>query len=373
MHVVLAAGGTAGHIFPALNTAVAIRTLSPDTQITILGTRRGLDSELVPPAGFPLHLIDSVPFPRKINSQTIRFPLRLLRAVKETKAFFKKENVQCVVGFGGYASAPAYLAARSLGICMIVHEANSTPGIANRLGARLTRNIAVNQAGVLSGGRVIGMPISENIRNLDRKALNAQARNYFSLPSAGKVLLVFGGSQGARSINSAIELALPDLLSAGIHVVHAVGAMNEIRTPEVVSEPHSTNAQSTNPQSTVGLYRPVPFIDRMDLAYAVADLSINRAGAMTVAEIAAIGLPAVFVPLPIGNGEQEKNAQFLVNAGGALTCTNDSFTPDWIKENVIPLLNDPVKLVTMSEKTLGTSSRDAAQELARWALACEGD
>ena len=357
MHVVLAAGGTAGHIYPAINTARAIKELDANTRITILGTRRGLDSDLVPPTGFALHLIDSVPFPRKINAPAFTFPLRMQRAVSETRKFFKSQQVSSVVGFGGYASAPAYLAARSLGICTIVHEANSTAGLANRLGARLTKNIAVNQLGVLPKARTIGMPLSENIINLNRLERRAEARTFFGLPASGPVLLVFGGSQGAQAINTAIVTALPELTNAGINVLHATG---------------SSNFHAENPAELgTGSYRPFPFIDRMDLAYAAADLSVNRAGAMTVAEIAAIGLPSIFVPLPVGNGEQAKNAQALIASGGSLMCLNENFTADWITGAVIPLLQDQQELSSMSEKTLLSGSRDAARELAQWALTCD--
>jgi UDP-N-acetylglucosamine--N-acetylmuramyl-(pentapeptide) pyrophosphoryl-undecaprenol N-acetylglucosamine transferase len=359
MHVVLAAGGTAGHIYPAINTARAISELDPRARITILGTQRGLDRELVPPSGFNLHLIDSVPFPRKIEPRMFTFPLRMQRAFRETKKFFVSEQVTCVVGFGGYASAPAYLAARSLGICMIVHEANSTAGLANRLGARLTKNIAVNNSGALPRAKNLGMPLAENIIHLDRKDKHVEARAYFGLPNTGPVLLVFGGSQGAEAINSALMSALPELLGLGINVLHASG-------------PRNVTHDRINPEGA-GVYRAYPFIERMDLAYAAADLSISRAGAMTVAEIAAIGLPSIFVPLPIGNGEQARNAQSLIAQGASLMCENQSFTADWIRTTAIPLLQNPQALSHMSTKTLLTGSRDAAQELARWALTCDSD
>ena len=362
MHIVLAAGGTAGHIYPALNTAAAICDIAPETRITILGTERGLDRELVPRSGYPLKLIDSVPFPRNINLEAVKFPLRMRRAVRQAKEFFRNDKVDVVIGFGGYASAPAYLAARSLGLCTIVHEANSTAGMANKLGARFTKNIALNYPGVLPGGRVIGMPLSKQIRDLDRRALRDSARDHFGLPREGRTLLVFGGSQGAQSINTSITQVVEDLRRAGINILHATG--HDKANPVVEIESDSRD-------SAVGRYRSVPFIDRMDLAYAAADLSISRAGAMTVAEAASVGIPSIFVPLPIGNGEQERNAAALISSGGAITCSNAEFTPNWIVANVIPLINDAHKLAEMSHRMRQQSSRDAAQDLARWALACD--
>lgn len=363
MHVVLAAGGTAGHIYPAINTAIALKELAPETRISIVGTERGLDRELVPRSGFDLTLIDSVPFPRKANLETFRFPLRMRAATRQAKKFFRQESVNVVVGFGGYASAPAYLAARSLGLCMIVHEANSRAGLANKLGARLTKNIALNYPGVLPGGRVIGMPLSPQMSNLDRVKSREQGRSHFGLPPGGPTLLVFGGSQGAQSINLALEQALPELLNAGINILHATGPEKEIET--VV-----TNSQHSG---LVGVYRGTPFIDRMDLAYAATDLSISRAGAMTVAEVSSVGIPSIFIPLPIGNGEQERNAEALTNSGAALQCANSQFTPGWIREKVIPLILDHEKLQTMSHHMRRHTSRDAAKKLAQWALACDRD
>lgn len=364
MHVVLAAGGTAGHIYPAIHTAIAIRKLDPAVRITILGTSRGLDQQLVPPSGFDLKLIDSAPFPRKLNGQTLKFPLQLTRAVTEARHFFKKEKVTCVVGFGGYASAPAYLAARSLGICIIVHEANSTAGMANRLGAKFTRNIAVNYKEAFTDGRVIGMPISPQMKQLNRRALQGQAREHFDLPAEGPVLLVFGGSQGAVSLNRAVKESIPHLLSLGISVVHAVGPSNDTD--------HQVAFLGMGSQNKA-VYRPVSFIDRMDLAYAAADLCISRAGAMTVAEIASVGIPSIFVPLPIGNGEQERNAGPLVEIGAALTCPQDQFTSTWINSHIPSLMSDSVALEKMAERTHTNEASDAAQDLAQWALACDRD
>jgi UDP-N-acetylglucosamine--N-acetylmuramyl-(pentapeptide) pyrophosphoryl-undecaprenol N-acetylglucosamine transferase len=362
MHVVLAAGGTAGHIYPAIYTAMAIRELDPAIRITILGTSRGLDRQLVPPSGFDLKLIDSAPFPRRINGQTFIFPIKLGRAFRESRDFMKKEKVTCVVGFGGYASAPAYLAARSLGICTIVHEANSTAGLANRLGAKLTRHVAVNYPNAIAHARQIGMPIAPQMTHVNRQKLHNESRDFFDLPATGPVLLVFGGSQGAVSLNQAVHDSIPLLLSHGISVLHAVGPGN-------ISD-QNRMAHDLSPTGGA-VYRQVPFIDRMDLAYAAADLSVSRAGAMTVAEIASVGIPSIFVPLPIGNGEQERNARPLVNAGASLICPQDQFTVEWITGNIPPLIRDSDALARMTERTQLGNASDAARDLAQWVLACD--
>ncbi|MDB9920680.1 undecaprenyldiphospho-muramoylpentapeptide beta-N-acetylglucosaminyltransferase [Actinomycetota bacterium] len=354
---VLAAGGSAGHVYPAINTARAILDLDSQANVTIMGTERGLDTDLVPPTGLALELLPSAPFPRKLDGQAFRFPPKFIASVHLARRFLKAHSIDVVIGFGGYASAPAYLAAKSLRLCIIVHEANSTAGLANKLGATLTPHVAAMFDGVISGARVIGMPLSTDIVELDRHQGQAKAREYFNLPKTGPVLLVFGGSQGAQSINAAIEAALPQLLAAGVSVLHAVGTGNIGASGPVID-------------SAGVVYRTVPFISRMDLAYCAADLVVARAGAMTVAEIATVGVPAVFVPLSIGNGEQKRNAQALTSAGAAIEIENSAFTPDTVVSKVLPLVLDNQMLTKMAETRRGMSPTNAAKELAVWGLSC---
>lgn len=357
MKFVLAAGGSAGHVYPAINTARAILELDPSADVTIMGTDRGLDTTLVPPTGLSLELLPSAPFPRKLNAGAISFTPKFIKSVHLARKFMKENKTDVVIGFGGYASAPAYLAAKSLGLCIIVHEANSTAGLANKLGARVTSNVATMFEGVIPGARVMGMPLSEEIENLNRHQDRQAARAFFGLPQTGPVLLVFGGSQGAQFINSACEVALPQLLEAGVSVLHSVGAANFAQGSEIE---HSSG----------GRYVPVPFINRMDLAYSAADLVIARAGAMTVAEISTVGIPAIFVPLQIGNGEQKRNAQKLVDSGAARLIVNSSFTPQLIVNEILPLIRNDSELVRMETAMNEGNSPNAAKELASWGLSC---
>lgn len=357
MKFVLAAGGSAGHVYPAINTARAILELDPRATVTIMGTDRGLDTTLVPPTGFALEILPSAPFPRKLDGQAITFAPKFTKSVKLARRFMKANKTNVVIGFGGYASAPAYIAAKSLGVCLIVHEANSTAGLANRLGAKLTPHVAAMFEGVIPGARVIGMPLSTDIVGLGLHRDQITAREYFDLPQTGPLLLVFGGSQGAQSINSAVDAALPQLLAGGVSVLHAVGAGN-IRGGGEVAD------------SVGAVYRTVPFISRMDLAYSAANLVVARAGAMTVAEIATIGIPAVFVPLPIGNGEQKRNAQGLISAGAAIEIENSAFSPEVIVGEILPLILDSRRLTNMQVTRRGVIPTNAAKELAAWALSC---
>ena len=357
MKFVLAAGGSAGHVYPAINTARAILELDPTSEVTIMGTDRGLDTTLVPPTGLALELLPSAPFPRKLDAQAIAFTPKFLKSIKMARRFMKHNKTDVVIGFGGYASAPAYLAAKSLGLHVIVHEANSTAGLANKLGSRMTSNVATMFDGVIPNARVIGMPLSEDIVQLDRHRNRIVAREFFNLPLTGPVLLVFGGSQGAQSINSACVAALPELLAAGVSVLHSVGSVN-FKVGGEIADPSGAR------------YIHVPFINRMDLAYSAADLVIARAGAMTVAELSTVGIPAIFVPLPIGNGEQKRNAQELIDSGAARACENSEFTPEVIVGEILPLILDAQALVRMEAAMNVGNSPNAAKELARWGLSC---
>ncbi|WP_431231609.1 undecaprenyldiphospho-muramoylpentapeptide beta-N-acetylglucosaminyltransferase [Mycolicibacterium psychrotolerans] len=358
--VVLAGGGTAGHVEPAMAVADALRALDANIRITALGTPRGLETRLVPDRGYDLELITPVPLPRRLNGDLMRLPLRVRRAVRETRAVLDDVAADVVIGFGGYVALPAYLAARGgpvhrRRVPVVVHEANASAGLANRVGARTARRVlsAVSDSG-LRHAEVVGMPVRASITSLDRVGLRAQAREYFGFADDATVLLVFGGSQGAASINRAVSAAAADLAAAGIAVLHAHGPKNTL------------DLRSTQPGEPP--YVAVPYLDRMDLAYAAADLAICRSGAMTVAEVSAVGLPAVYVPLPIGNGEQRLNALPVVDPGGGLLVEDAQLTPEFIAREVVGLLTDPPRLQSMTAAAARVGHRDAAQRVAEVAL-----
>jgi len=329
--VVLAGGGTAGHIEPAMAVADAIKALRPDARITALGTARGLETRLVPERGYDLQLIAPVPVPRKPSPELVRLPLRVRAAVRQARAVIDEVQADVVIGFGGYVSAPAYLAARGgllhgrRAVPVVVHEANARAGWANKLGARMARRVlaAVPGSG-LPGDEVVGIPVRESITALDRPALRSEAREFFGFADDARVLLVFGGSQGAQSLNRAVSGAAQALAAHGISVLHAYGRKNTLDLA-----PAADGAPA---------YVGVPYLDRMDLAYAAADLAICRSGAMTVAEVTAVGLPAVYVPLPIGNGEQRLNALPVVTAGGGLLVDDADLTPEFVADKVGTLM-----------------------------------
>ncbi|MGW5269956.1 undecaprenyldiphospho-muramoylpentapeptide beta-N-acetylglucosaminyltransferase [Rhodococcus sp. NPDC003994] len=355
--VVVAGGGTAGHIEPALAVADALRELDPEVRVTALGTERGLETTLVPDRGYPLELIPPVPLPRRLSRPLLALPATVVRSVRATRGVLTRVEADVVVGFGGYVALPAYLAARGR-IPVIVHEANASAGVANKVGARVADRVlaAVAKSGVHARGRadaeVIGIPVRPTITDLDRAAVRAEARAHFGLPADGPVLLVFGGSQGARSLNEAVSGAAPALAAAGVSVLHAHGPKN---TLDVASTPEAP-------------YVAVPYLSRMDLAYAAADVALCRSGAMTVAEVSAVGLPAFYVPLPHGNGEQELNARPVADAGGGVVIADADLTPDVVAARVIPLVTDPDAVRRMGAAAAGAGHRGAATEVARIVL-----
>lgn len=348
MRVLLAGGGTAGHTSPLLATAQVLS--EQGAEITCLGTPRGLEVTLVPEAGYPLELIPPVPLPRRVGKDLLAVPARLRKAVQATREVVDRVQPDVIVGFGGYVCVPAYLVAKRQQLPLVVHEGNAIPGLANRIGARLTKHVATSFPETdLRHGRFIGLPIRRQISTLDRMAMRPQARSHFGLDSDRPTLLVTGGSQGARRINQAVSAAAPDLADSGIQVLHAAGRSAEVQVSPKPADPP---------------YVVKDYIDRIDLAYAAADLIVCRAGASTVTEVAAVGLPAAFVPLPIGNGEQVFNANPVVQAGGALVIDDEAFTTSWVDRVVIPLISDPERLATMSQAASGRVPRDADRKLA---------
>ncbi len=347
MHVVLAGGGTAGHVEPALNLADALRRRDPGVGITALGTAKGLEGRLVPARGYDLRLIPPVPMPRRPSGDLVTLPGRVRRALAETQAILADVHADVVVGFGGYVALPAYLAARRTRTPLVIHEANARPGLANRVGARFTPFVAEAVEDTLPHGLRIGIPLRRTISTLDRAATRAQARAELGLAADGPVLLVFGGSQGAQRINGAVAAALPELLNLGLQVLHAVGP---------------ANAESVT--STEARYHPVPYLDRMDLAYAAADLVVSRSGALTCAELAAVGLPAIYVPFPIGNGEQRLNALPVVRAGGGQIVADEALDGPTLVAHVTDLVADPERLARMGAAAAAHGVRDADDRLA---------
>ena len=370
MRVVLAGGGSAGHIEPALALADALREADSSIQVTCLGTARGLETRLVPLRGYDLELIPAVPLPRSVTPQLLTVPGRLAGAIHATGKILDRVRADVLVGFGGYVATPAYLAAKRHNVPIVVHEANPSAGIANRLGAHLTTYVFTGQPDTkLRNAKYLGLPIRRQIADLDRFALGDKARAHFGLRPDLPVLLVFGGSQGAKSLNRALAGAAGAIRSAGVQILHVTGPKNLAESQAADGSP-SAGPMSAGPvlastASSAVPYVTLPYVDRMDLAYAAADFALCRAGAMTCAELTAVGLPAAYVPLPIGNGEQRLNALPIVQRGGGLLVEDAELTADWIKTSLLPVLTNIDQVAGMSEAAAAMGRKDADRWLAK--------
>lgn len=342
----LAGGGTAGHVNPLLALAEEIRRTEPQAKIVILGTKEGLEAQLVPERQFRLEFIERLPFPRRLSRYALTFPFKYRSAVAKISEIIRSEKIDVLVGFGGYVSAPAYDAARKIKLPFVIHEANALPGLANRRAANHASAIASTFANTrLPGAVQTGMPLRPELVHTLENANKQDARKHFGLDPDKVTLLVTGGSLGAKRINETIWKSRKQLYLAGVQVLHIVGNRSDM-------EPLNENN-----------YFRIKYCDRMDLAIASADLAVSRSGAATVCEFAAFGLPSVLVPYAVGNGEQSLNAQSLVNAGGAVRVLDSNFDPGYVSAELIPLVSDSRNLKKMSEAAKSVAILDGTLRL----------
>jgi len=324
--VVLAGGGTAGHVEPALAVARQWRISHPNDRLIFLGTATGLESTLVPAAQFELHLIPRVRISRKPSISWFKIPLDLISSVRESKKVIKDADV--LIGFGGYVSAPGYIAAWLSRTPFVIHEANAKPGWANRLGAVFSQHLAVAHpvdSGKFEDALLAGLPLRSDVA----KAFHQSQSDWAGARRAAKVRLgftadvplifVMGGSQGSVAINKVIEASVDMFNEQGLSLLHSVGKLNVV--PEAK-----------------GGYQPVAYVEAMADAYLAADVIIGRSGAVTCSEFRALGRYALFVPLPIGNGEQFVNAASLVADNRAEVMNQKDLTPDFLKTHIAGLL-----------------------------------
>ncbi|WP_130865072.1 undecaprenyldiphospho-muramoylpentapeptide beta-N-acetylglucosaminyltransferase [Acidipropionibacterium timonense] len=358
VNVVLAGGGTAGHTSPLIATAQALLDHAGVDAVSCIGTPKGLEGRVIPEAGLELDMIPPVPLPRKVSVDLAKVPLHLADAVRRARAVLRTRRADVLVGFGGYVSMPAYLAARGAGVPVVIHEQNAVPGLANKVAARFARQVFTAFPDTpLPHAEFIGMPLRTAVRELAelddeaRTARRLAARKDFGLDADRPTLLVSGGSQGAVAINSAVIGAREQLLADGVQVLHVLGPRN-VGDSRKVTDP-----------TTGAAWLPVGYVDDMSQAYAAADLMVARSGAGTVVETAAVGLPTVYVPLPHGNGEQARNASSVVAAGGGVLVRNADLDARRLLLEV-ERIHDPQALAGMSRAGRGLMPSGAAQELA---------
>lgn len=380
-NIVLAGGGTAGHVNPLLSVADAIRRIEPDAGLSVIGTAVGLEHDLVPQAGYELDTVEKVPFPRRPNKDALTFPWRWSREKRKVRAILERRKAQVVVGFGGYASAPVYSVAHTMGIPVVIHEQNARAGMANKLGAKWASFIgtAYENTGLKPGKGTtierVGLPLRPAIAQLaarirtDYPAVRAQAAAQLGIDPGRPVVVITGGSLGALSLNTAVAGAAADLLKRA-QVIHLTGKGKIAQVEADVTAKAGADALNDLDPSHAGQgdYHVAQYLERIDLAFACADLVICRAGAGTVCELTALGLPAIYVPLPIGNGEQRFNAQPVVDADGGMMVNDSDFTAAWVRDHIAGLLDDPQRLHELGDHAWQYGIRDAADIMARHIL-----
>ncbi|MFF1785101.1 glycosyltransferase [Kitasatospora sp. NPDC058243] len=343
LSVVIGAGGTGGHIYPGLALAEALRRADPRAVISFVGTERGLETTLIPQAGYRLHTVDMIPFDASLGARRYLLPAALLRSGRDCREILRAQGAQVAVGMGGYPSAPVIVGAKMAGLPSVVHESNAVPGRANRFAARLTPHIALafdRTREHLPAGRsaqTVGMPLVGAVAQLDRAALRAEARRHFAVPDGVRLLVFNGGSLGAARLTAAaVELAgrWRHRTDRRLLIKTGPAALAQVRA-----------ALDGNPVA-----HAVAYLDRMDFAYAAADLMVCRAGAATVAELSSLRMPAVLVPYPHApHDHQTHNARVLSDAGAGLLLPDGECTGERLAALVEPLLADPARLAAMAQ------------------------
>ncbi|BFM06229.1 undecaprenyldiphospho-muramoylpentapeptide beta-N-acetylglucosaminyltransferase [Halioxenophilus aromaticivorans] len=353
-HAVIMAGGTGGHIYPAL--AVAEELKNQDFTVSWLGTRRGLESQLVPKAGIEIDYIDVEGVRGKGKTALMRAPFVLSKAVAQARSAIKQRNASVVLGFGGFVAGPGGVAAKLAGLPLIIHEQNAVAGTTNKLLAKIATTVFTAFPNVFTGARVVGNPVRKAISQLPAPSLRlACAESTDSLQ-----LLVLGGSLGAAAINELVPAALAVLranLDVSIHVVHQCGGKNVEQTKAAYADNGITLDDTVVVQ---------PFVDDMAAAYGKAHFIVCRAGALTVAEIAAAGCASLMVPFPHAiDDHQTANAQWLVEQGAAHLCQQKDLTVARLVEELSTAAQQRTKILTMAENARLQAKTDAAEQVAQ--------
>ncbi|MGH9183063.1 MAG: UDP-N-acetylglucosamine--N-acetylmuramyl-(pentapeptide) pyrophosphoryl-undecaprenol N-acetylglucosamine transferase [Acidimicrobiales bacterium] len=360
--LVIAAGGTGGHIYPGLALARAVSRASPRARVSFVGTRRGLEQRVVPGAGFELDLLDMVPF---AGWGRVTLPVALVRASVQARRVLRRRRAGVAVGMGGYTTAPLVTGARLAGVPSLVHESGAVPGRANLVAARVCTGVATalpSAAGAFGRSttvRNVGMPLAPELEAFDRERLRPSARRAWQVSDATTLVLVIGGSQGAVTLNRlAVGLARRWRGRTDIRILLKAGSAHLDRVAEELSASGAAH-----------VVEATAYIDRMDHAYAAADVAVCRAGAGTVAELAVVGLPSVLVPYPHApHDHQARNASDLVAAGGAVMVRDAEATPEIVGPLLEGSLTDGGTLARMRAALTSLARPRAAEELAAWAL-----
>ncbi|NLS45564.1 MAG: undecaprenyldiphospho-muramoylpentapeptide beta-N-acetylglucosaminyltransferase [Firmicutes bacterium] len=361
MKVMIAGGGTGGHVYPGITIAKTLLEREPDAHIMFVGTKRGLEADVVPKEGFNLVFIDVTGFRRKLSTETFLTIYRAVKSFFQATTIIKAFKPEVVVGTGGYVSGPVILAAWFLRIPTLIHEQNALPGYTTRILSRLACVVGLTYPESVKyfpqsiKTRLTGNPVRRSILETTRDKGSAA----FGIDPKTTTILVFGGSQGARAINKVMVQVLPEVMGfKDIQVIYQTGKHDYSR---VIKELKTTCGEALGTRNlTVKEY-----IYRMDYAMACADLVVSRAGAISIAEITGRGLPSILIPFPSSaEGHQEKNAEALESAGAAFMIREKDLSPESLIHAISGILKDKDQLRRMAAKSRALGRPDAADELA---------
>jgi len=358
MRVVLTGGGTGGHIYPAVAIGRQLQRENPGTELLYIGSASGLESRIVPKLGIPFETIEISGFKRKLSLDNVRTVIRFLRAVRRSKALLRGFRPDVVVGTGGYVSGPVVYAAARLGIPTLIHEQNVEPGMANAFLSRYADAIAVSfpesKARFRRGRRILhtGNPCATNVLHADKK------KGYASLgiPDGSRVVLVVGGSRGARALNEAVP-----------GIAAAVSRLDGVWLVAVTGDVHYEQMKARLdrlPEDQTRRLRVVPYLDNMPEVLAASSLIISRAGASMIAEITALGVPSILVPSPnVTHNHQEANARSLADAGAAVMMLERELTGPKLAGTVARIMGDEPARRAMLEAAKALATPDSAERI----------
>ena len=355
MKVILSGGGTGGHVYPAIAVADALKEQMPQAQILFVGAKGRIEMEKVPAAGYDVKGLWISGLDRKLTLRNLLFPVKVISSLMTAYLLMRKFQPQVVAGFGGFASGPLLRVAAWMDVPMVIQEQNSYAGITNRLLAKKARKICVAYPGMekfFQREKIVltGNPVRKDLQEL--KTRRAEALSFFGLDDTKKTLLLFGGSLGARKLNEAMR--------------EQAEFFREHDDIQVLWQMGKLYAEKYSVSETAGLrnVHALPFIDRMDLAYAVADVVICRAGALTISEICLTGKAAVLVPSPnVAEDHQTRNALALVERGAAVMVADNSPAEDLLQA-AVDILNNPDKRLGLEISIAALARPDAAERIA---------
>lgn len=357
--IILSGGGTGGHIFPAIAIANELRAIDPSVEILFVGALGKMEMDKVPLAGYKIIGLPVSAFHRRWSVKNLMFPFRLLLSMIKAARLIKEFNPDLVIGTGGFASGPVLRVAARKSISTLIQEQNSFPGVTNRLLAKKVGRICVAYPGMdryFPAGKVVltGNPVRTDLQIPESRM--HEARTLFNINSVRPVILIFGGSQGARTINQSLLPYIDKLAHSPVEIIWQTGTA------------FYKTAKSAVEACDTGNIRVLEFIHEMNFAYALASLVVCRSGAITLSELALLGKPAILIPLPsAAENHQAKNARTYIDAGAAALIT-DNEAPAKLVDAMLALVDDHTRLGSMANQMIRFAKPNAVYDIAAEAL-----